>query len=156
MGESAHEILPRLWLGNKQAAADVDWLAEKGITAVFNCTKTLPYAPTIQRRYRVPVDDNLEPEEIANMYAWAPEILYKLHREYRSGATILVHCHAGMQRSAAVVAMYLILTQGMTADEAMAFIKAKRSIAFFPSANFEKAIRGWETAWRKSRTEAKN
>jgi protein-tyrosine phosphatase len=97
------------------------------------------------------VDDNLEPEEIGNLYAWAPETLYKLHREYRVGNTILVHCHAGMQRSAAVVAMYLILTQGMTADEAMAFIKSKRPIAFFPSANFEKAIRGWETTWRKSR-----
>jgi hypothetical protein len=140
----AHEIVPRLWLGNKTAASDGDWIREKGIDVVFNCTKDFPFHPGIPRRYRVPVHDNLQPEEIKNMEDWAPEIMYKLIAEYKRGNTVLVHCHAGMQRSAAVVAMFLITTQGMTADEAMEFIRSKRAVAFFPYANFEKAIRGWE------------
>jgi protein-tyrosine phosphatase len=153
---SADEVVPRLWLGNKQAAADVDWLQQHDITAVFNCTKTLPFAENIRRMYRVPVDDNLEPAEIANMGAWAAETQVKLIREYNAGRSILVHCHAGMQRSAAVVAMFLICMHGMSADEAMAFVKSKRSVAFFPSANFEAAIRKWEADLGKYRGSQQN
>jgi protein tyrosine/serine phosphatase len=145
---AAHEIVPRLWLGNKDAAADTQWLQSRKITVVFNCTKTLPFVPVIPKQYRVPVDDNLEPEEIRNMYEWAAETQAKLVREYKTGANILVHCHAGMQRSAAVVAMFLITVYGMTADQAMTTIRAKRAIAFFPAANFEKAIRRWEVDMR--------
>ena len=147
----ADEIVPRLWLGNKHAANE-EWLKQHGVTVVFNCTKTLPFAESIRRMYRVPVDDNLEPEEIANMRTWAAETQVKLVREYKAGRTILVHCHAGMQRSAAVVAMFLISMYGMTADEAMAYIKSKRSIAFHPAANFEEAIRHWETELGKHRS----
>jgi len=149
--EPAHEILPRLWLGNKFAAANTDWLREHDIQTVFNCTKTLPFDPSIRIRFRVPVDDNLEPVEIQNMALWAAETQIKLLRAYRGGHGILVHCHAGMQRSAAVVAMFLITTQGKTADEAMAFIRNKRAVAFFPSANFERAIREWDMAMRSAR-----
>jgi protein-tyrosine phosphatase len=54
-----------------------------------------------------------------------------------------------MQRSAASVAMYLIATKGMTTDEAIRFIRSKRSIAFTPAANFEKSIRGFEAAFSR-------
>lgn len=148
--DDAHTIVPRLWLGNKKAASDTTWLTGHHVEVVFNCTKTLPFDESIKHRYRVPVDDNLKPEEIANLHAWAPEIMVKLLREYKTGRTILVHCHAGMQRSAAVVAMFLMILGGMSADEAMAYIRERRPIAFFPSANFEKAIRGWEADIRGS------
>ncbi len=140
---NAHEILPRLWLGNRAASEDNDWLASKGIRTVFNCTKTLPFSPLAIHTYRVPVDDNLQAEEINNMRAWAPEAVLKLIREYKSGEAILVHCHAGMQRSAALVAMMLVAYKRMQPDEAMEFIREKRPIAFFPRANFERAIRGF-------------
>lgn len=151
MRQDAHEIIPRLWLGNKNAAADEAWLRDAGISVVFNCTKTLPFAPSIRRMYRLPVDDNLEPIEIANMHTWAAETQIKLVREYKAGHRILVHCHAGMQRSAAVVAMFLMSLYGMSADTAMEFIKSKRRIAFFPAANFEPAIRRWDADLTKHR-----
>lgn len=151
MKQNAHEIVPRLWLGNKKAAADEAWQRDAGITVVFNCTKTLPFAPSVRRMYRVPVDDNLEPTEIANLREWAAETQTKLVREYNAGRTILVHCHAGMQRSAAVVAMFLTTMYAMSPDDAMAFIKSKRAIAFFPAANFEPAIRQWATDLAKYR-----
>lgn len=141
---NAHEILPRLWLGNRAASEDNDWLASKGIRTVFNCTKTLPFSSVAVHKYRLPVDDNLQAEEINNMRAWAPEAVLKLIREYKNGSPILVHCHAGMQRSAALVAMMLIAQGRMSADEAMAYIREKRPVAFFPAANFERAIRGFE------------
>jgi protein-tyrosine phosphatase len=147
----AHEILPGLWLGNKVASEDSDWLREKGIDAVFNATKTLPFAPGIARQYRIPVDDNLEPEEIANMRAWAPEAVSKIMREFRAGNPVLVHCHAGMQRSAALVAMTLMVLKGFSADQAMRYVKDRRAVAFFPSANFKEAIYGFERDFAAAR-----
>lgn len=154
--EIANEIVPRLWLGNKHAAANESWLQQHNITVVFNCTKTLPFAESVRRMYRVPVDDNLEAEEIANLGSWAAETQVKLIREYKAGRTILVHCHAGMQRSAAVMAMFLITMYGMSADQAMDFVKSKRPVAFFPSANFERAIRQWDAEMAKHRSAQQN
>ena len=104
----AHVIAPRLWLGNRKAAADGEFLQKHNVTTVFNCTKTLPFHDGVLRKYRVPVDDNLEPAEIKNMETCAPEAVYKVIAEYNRGETILIHCQAGMQRSAALMAMVLI------------------------------------------------
>lgn len=143
-GNQADLIIPRLWLGNKGAAANADFLHKNNIKTVFNCTKTLPFHDNVIRKYRVPVDDNLEPVEIANMERWAPETVYKVLAEYNRGESILIHCHAGMQRSAAVMAMALIAMTQKPADEVMAYIRSKRPIAFFPEANFDASIRGFE------------
>lgn len=140
---NAHLVRPRLWLGNYNAATDTNFLTQNNINVIYNCTKNLSFAenaPSVKRRYRIPIDDNLEPEEIENLAKWSPEAVLLLVQEYRDGATILVHCAAGMQRSAATVAMFLIATEGMNPDQTIAAVKAKRAIAFFPHANFRKSI----------------
>jgi len=147
---NADQIIPNLWLGNLRAAQDETFLRNAGIQAVFNCTKDAPFHPSIRRRYRVPVDDNLQQEEIRNMELWSYEIVYKLINEYKQGRPILVHCHAGMQRSPAVVAMFLMVLYRMSLDQAKAFLKQRRPIVFFPSANFESAMRGFERSITKN------
>lgn len=150
---AADEIVPGLWLGNRTAALDREFHEAKKIRTVFNCTKDIPFEENIKRRYRVPVDDNLELEEIRNLELWSFETVYKIAAEMRraqkEGEAILVHCAAGMQRSAASVAMYLVAMYGMTTDQAIKYIQSKRPIAFRPGANFEASIRGFETAFNR-------
>lgn len=158
------EIIPRLWLGNVRASQDEDFMRRENIDVIFNCTKDLPFLDqkgryssrtkdlpflneerrSTMKQYRVPVDDNLEEEEIRNMELWSPEIAHKLLTQYNNGHTILVHCYAGMQRSAACVAMLLIALKHMTAQEAMKYIKERRPVAFQPRANFGRAIHSFE------------
>ena len=147
--ENADEVLPGLWLGNRYAALDQSWINQKGIKSVFNCTKDIPFLPTVQRRYRVPVDDNLQPDEIRNLELWAYEIVYKMAREYQTGQPVLVHCAAGMQRSAASIALFLIATRNMNPQEAIQFIRSKRRIAFFPTANFRPALEGFYKSYQR-------
>lgn len=149
VGENAHEIIPRLWLGNFKASQDEQFLKRVGIESVFNCTKDLPFHPSIRRRYRVPVDDNLQEPEIRNLELWSYEIVYKLNNEYKQGHPILVHCAAGMQRSPAVIAMFLIAFAGMTHEQAIQYIQSRRPIAFFMNANFLPAIKGFEESLEK-------
>jgi protein-tyrosine phosphatase len=150
---AADEVIPGLWLGNRAAATDQNFSKEKNIRAVFNCSKDIPFNPTILRQYRVPVDDSRQEPDIGNLEKWSFEIVYKISHEMRrakaEGSAVLVHCAAGMQRSAASVAMYLIAVENITADQAISFIQSKRPIAFRPEANFEKSIRGFEVAFNR-------
>jgi dual specificity phosphatase 12 len=146
---AADEIIPGLWLGSRYAALDQKWLGEKNIKSVFNCTKDIPYVETIQRKYRVPVDDNLQPVEIRNLGFWSYEVVFKMIREYQTGQPMLVHCAAGMQRSAACVAMFLIATKGLTPDEAVKYIQDRRPIAFRPFVNFKDSIQHFYDTYQK-------
>ena len=145
----ADEILPRLWLGNVRASEDEDFIRRENIQVVFNCTKDLPFSHLIRTQYRVPVHDNLQEDEIRNLTLWSTEIAYKLMTEYNKGKPILVHCMAGMQRSAASVAFLLIALKRMHAQEAMDYIRERRPIAFTPSANFGPAIHYFDREWHQ-------
>jgi rhodanese-related sulfurtransferase len=150
MSEHAHEIVRGLWLGNRFASQDLEFLNGNKITCVFNCTKDLPFHSSMTRRYRVPVDDNLQKVEINNLARWAPEIVFKIIHELKQGNNVLVHCAAGMQRSAAAVAMTLIAAFRMPKDHAMRYIRTKRPVAFFPAANFDAAIEAFETQFKNA------
>ena len=150
---NADQIIPNVWLGNLKAAHDEQFLKNAGIQVVFNCTKDAPFHSSIRRRYRVPVDDNLQEQEIRNLELWSYEIVYKILGEYKEGRPILIHCHAGMQRSPAVTAMFLMTLYHMGVDQVKAYIKQKRPIAFFPLANFEKSMRGFERSLTKNQFE---
>lgn len=136
----AHEIVPGIWLGDRNAAKDSKWLKENNITVVFNATKDLPFATCIKKQYRIPIDDNLQSIEIRNMTLWSQEAVYKVLEEHNNGNTVLIHCFAGMQRSAAIVGMYLIATRGMTWQQAITYIQHIRSIAFRPNPNFKDSL----------------
>lgn len=142
---NADLIIPRLWIGNYKAAADRNFLQANNITVVFNCTKTLPFEESVPYRYRIAVDDNLEPTEIQFMIDSAEDIAYNMLREYKLGRGILVHCHAGMQRSCAATAIFLMLLRQTKPYATMNFIKSKRQIAFHGGANFGPAIYAFNT-----------
>jgi hypothetical protein len=145
VANNADLIIPRLWIGNYKAAADREFLHVNNITVVFNCTKNLPFEESVPYRYRIAVDDNLEPTEIQFMIDSAEDIAYNMLREYKLGRGILVHCHAGMQRSCAATAIFLMLLNQTKAYPTMEFIKTKRPIAFHGGANFAPAIYAFNT-----------
>jgi hypothetical protein len=142
--EDADEIIPGVWIGGWEVALNADWLRKHRIQTVFNCTKTVPFHATIPNQYRVPVDDNLQPAEIKNMELWAPEIALKILREFKAGHPMLIHCHAGMQRSTTACAFFLMVLTGRPLIQVMYLIQSRRKVAFRPVANFAIALRGFE------------
>jgi rhodanese-related sulfurtransferase len=146
---AASEIIPgRLWLGGIRAALDETFLTKEKITVIFNCSKDIPFIQLPQEMtcYRVPVDDNLQDEEIDNMQKWSPEIVYKLLKEYHEDKNILIHCAAGMQRSAAACIMFLMTLWKQPQQPVFVFMRERRSIVFQPGMNFKKAI-DWYEGW---------
>jgi hypothetical protein len=147
---NADLIMPRLWLGNFEASQDIMFLKTNQISVVFNCTKDLPFQLAVKTTmYRVPVHDNLDPVEIRNLSLWSYEVVHKVMTEYKAGKHILIHCAAGMQRSAAVMAMFMIAHYRTHFMDVAMHIKKRRPIAFYPSANFGPAIREFDDTFHR-------
>ena len=109
-----------LWLGNYKSALDPLFLKENDISVIINCSADLPYVYDIVdpanhgldklETFRIPVYDSLLDHDIYIMEQYyhtvLPFILKKLLTEHKN---ILIHCHAGAQRSASVVAAVLFV-----------------------------------------------
>lgn len=109
-----------LWLGNYKSALDPVFLKDNNISVVINCSADLPYVYDILdpakhglnklETFRIPVYDSLLDHDIYIMEQYyhtvLPFILRKLLKEHKN---VLIHCHAGAQRSASVVAAVLFV-----------------------------------------------
>jgi dual specificity phosphatase 12 len=109
---SVDQIIPRLWLGNYQAALDIDFLSKNKINLVINCTPNIPFVSNSNIRgietFRIPVYDSLLEKDIILMEQYFKIIIPLLLRKYTiEKKNILIHCHAGKQRSAIVTAALL-------------------------------------------------
>ncbi len=129
---SYDEIVKKLYVGSASA------LIHKGMFAlIVNCTKNLIGA---RDSIRIPIDDN--ESECDNLLKQLLEtnVLERMNDALSKGQTVLVHCYAGIQRSCAVCACYLIRYHQMTPESAIAFIKSKREVAFDDAPTFLNAI----------------
>lgn len=140
----------QLFLGNYQAAKNSSFFEKKNITAVLNCTKDLPnyFRNDKKMEYmRIPVDDSLKKVDIDKMVKFFPVAVSFIHKmvvlEKRN---ILVHCFAGRQRSAIIVACYLVVTKGLNPGEACKYVMEKRPEAFHYglSLNFDKSLKTFD------------
>jgi len=139
--QNATEILPRLWLGNMEASQDQAFLRKNQITVIINCTKDLPFLPLSGiYKYRVPVNDDLQKTEINAMVGWLDKILPIIHHHYQQGRAILIHCFAGMQRSAIVTYSFLYAYYLRDPKATYNFIRSKRPIVFRPFINFKSSF----------------
>lgn len=140
----AREIEPGLWIGSAADAAGLSSLVrDRAIGLIVNCTATIPRSFPDIAFVRVPVNDDVADNDI--MLAHLPAAVREIATARRAGRTVLVHCYAGISRSATVVAAYLMKTHGISVDEAIARVRAGKPETFQPKVNFEDALRRFAT-----------
>lgn len=156
MHNNYDKIIDRLWLGNIYAAHDAKFFENNGISVVINCTKDIPFIelPGL-KKHRVPVHDNLEEDEISSMKKNLSEILPIIDHHYKRGRSILIHCHAGIQRAATVTVVYLSVYHFNNIFKAYTHVKGKRPRIFTPGVNFKRAIAEYITDHNKQVNEKK-
>jgi protein-tyrosine phosphatase len=129
-----HIILSHLYIGN------IDSLKSSSLFRyIVNCTRHIPSIPTIETT-RIAIHDDYNESATLLKEIESTHVLERIHSSRMKGQNVLVHCHAGMQRSCAVVAMYLIKYHCMSPEEVFRFLPTKRPIAFLPEPTFRKAI----------------
>ena len=130
-----NEIIPGLFIGNMHGARDPNFFKAYLIGAVLNCTPTLPNyfsSPKGAVEYmRINVDDSLKQQDFNKMFKYFPSGVSFIYKNLDlEGKRVLVNCHAGMQRSAAMVVAYLMYIHGMSLRKAIDLVVSKRAIAF--------------------------
>ena len=138
---NAHLIKDNIWLGNRYSALDNNFLRENKIRVIINCSKNLEFIDNDSIiKIRVPIDDDLRTKSNQDMFKEYIKIIPKLKKFIRKNENILIHCRAGMQRSASVIAAYLINKYGYSVQDSINFIQSKRNVAFRPGPNFNIAL----------------
>lgn len=116
------EICERVWLGDCEDANHVTNLVRNGISATLNVAYDITTRPTTcVKRLKVGlVDDFNDQSDLINI---AVDVLHNL---VASDECVLVHCAAGVSRSAYVIARYLKMKEGISMDEAYKVLLAKK------------------------------
>lgn len=125
------EIIPEfLYLGNVDGAADIENLKRLGIKYVLNMTSesksTCDYNPPagLFECLRISIDDSPN-VRISDYFNTTHKFINKARSE---GVGVLVHCYAGVSRSASIVISYLMKTQGLSFNDARIIVRNLRPI----------------------------
>lgn len=113
------QIEPFLFLGGYRAVRRPDWLAEDGITHVLNVRESCRFdlAERVKLLHR-PLSD----EGLSSLKEALEECCAFIEEARTNGGACLVHCHAGVNRSASIVLAYLMLRTGRNFREAFELV----------------------------------
>lgn len=140
-----NEIIPdRLYLGSHLHGESLEVVENLRITHIVNATKSITNRFQDRLQYcRVVVEDN-EAEMICYHFNKAFRFMDVALGESQE-ARILVHCAQGISRSATIVIMYLMRTEGLTYEHALALVQRHRDIVQ-PNPGFVSQLKEFEHA----------
>lgn len=131
-----NEVYPNVYLGDAPTALCTSVLKSIGITHVLNAAQgrekncgqvnTAPgfYLQSGIKFLGVPAFDNI----VFRIYPYFDEAAQFIEEALKSKGKVLVHCRAGISRSATLVCAFLMIKRGMTAQEAVRTVRKHREI----------------------------
>ncbi|XP_067845063.1 dual specificity protein phosphatase 10 isoform X2 [Heptranchias perlo] len=125
---------PLVLKGNEQDAQDIEKMQRMNIGYIINVTTHLPlyhYEKGIFHYKRLPATDSNK----QNLRQYFEEAFEFIEEAHQCGKGLLIHCQAGVSRSATIVIAYLMKHTRMTMTDAYKFVKGKRPI-ISPNLNF--------------------
>ncbi|WIA10001.1 hypothetical protein OEZ85_010213 [Tetradesmus obliquus] len=133
-------IKQQLFLSSLRSEACSGVLDAHGITHILQVGSELrPSHPSKYTYLSLPVYDMVEQDIIACF----PAAFEFIDRAIASGGVVLVHCQAGVSRSASIVIGYCMWKDGLSVDAATAAVQRARS-CIWPNAGFKCQLRAFE------------
>ncbi|CAM9797640.1 unnamed protein product [Chrysoparadoxa australica] len=153
------KVLPYLYIGSKAHAKQKGTLKDLGIKRILNVTPdrtTDPVAgcPNFFEKdssftyMRVPIFDHRGENIIVHL----EKCIAFIDRGKHHGS-VLVHCNKGVSRSSSMVLSYLMKKRGLGLEEALSYLKSRRSVVM-PQEAFMEQLRRYEQELSKERAEA--
>jgi len=144
---NANEIIPGLFVGNMHSTRDPHFFKTNKIGAVLNMTPEVQHYFTSKtgdiEYMRLNVNDSLKQEDFNKMFKYFPSGISFIYKNLNiEGKNVLINCHAGMQRSAAMAVAYMMLIYKKPLKKSIDLVIQKRPIAFSygRSVNFMPAL----------------
>lgn len=144
------EIIPDLWLGNKETIENYLFLKEKKVDCMINVTRDLGFNERYKNceTIRIPVDNNFEEgmlEDNIAMYKYLEEIVTIIHKRLNKNKVVLVYCVDGKQRSATIIAGYIIKYGKVGMKQSIEYMRTKEVECFRPNINFAMTLKKFES-----------
>uniref|UniRef100_A0AAY5EHJ6 protein-tyrosine-phosphatase n=1 Tax=Electrophorus electricus TaxID=8005 RepID=A0AAY5EHJ6_ELEEL len=126
-------ILPHLYLGSQKDVLNKELMIQNGITYVLNASNTCPKPDFISENHflRIPVNDSY----CEKLLPWLEKTNEFIDKAKVSNCRVIVHCLAGISRSATIAIAYIMKTMGLSSDDAYRFVKDRRP-SISPNFNF--------------------
>eukprot|EP00043_Microstomoeca_roanoka_P014945 m.148955 g.148955 ORF g.148955 m.148955 type:complete len:512 (-) comp16148_c0_seq3:417-1952(-) len=143
-------VRPFLFIGARRDASDKNLLEKHGITCILNVTKDCEnYFETdsVYEYLQIPILDTWN----QRLQEYFPVVFSFIDAARHAGKKVLVHCQAGVSRSAAMVIGYLMYSEQMTLDEAHQAVRLQRDI-ISPNLDFMGELKEYEVTLQRSCT----
>eukprot|EP01012_Entosiphon_sulcatum_P034289 TRINITY_DN4346_c0_g1_i1.p1 TRINITY_DN4346_c0_g1~~TRINITY_DN4346_c0_g1_i1.p1 ORF type:complete len:361 (+),score=103.12 TRINITY_DN4346_c0_g1_i1:214-1296(+) len=128
-----------LFLGSLRSVQNASVYGHLGITHVVTCGKNMHIAlEKDMRQLELDLDDE-DSEDVASLF----ESVIKFVDEGLSTGSVIIHCFAGVSRSATMTTMYLMQRLRRPVDEILALVKASRP-AINPNPGFMRQLLEYE------------
>jgi predicted protein tyrosine phosphatase len=144
---SADRVDSHVFIGGYLAAADGHLVRQAGITRIVQLVAA-PRIPGVQY-LAVPVEDSPE----ADIRAAAAAAVSFIQDGIRANERVLVHCQAGISRSATVVLLHLMVNRGHSLATALVQLRLARPF-ISPNPGFMKHLRATDARLRRLRADA--
>ena len=149
--DNLFKVCDNLYLSDQEAALNHQLCKTLQFKLVVNCTNHTPYIKPRNPNttyIKVAVEDNCRQKEVTKLISYLPYIVEVMHGVLSQNNVVLVHCRLGRQRSATVVAAYLMWERCITMTDAIKHIQRLNPTAFQPEANFKRSLEMFEVHLR--------
>lgn len=142
-------ISEHIYLGDRYAAFNKDWLLSNNVTHIVNMAAVTCqcYFPGTFKYLSISILDTVS-QDISQFFEACTKYINKA---VNGGGRVLVHCEAGRSRSATIVLQYMVTEYKLTLKAAYKRVKKARpivmpNITFFSQLRkFERQLRGIES-----------
>lgn len=137
-------VAPNLYVGNEEAAASLPELLSAGVTHILNCTN-LRYshagaAPPFEVMQLGLLDNS---SDLPRMHSALTSGVEFIASALDNGGTVLVHCRAGISRSATLAIAYLVRATQQPVDVVFEKVRVARP-SVDPNLGYILALHEWE------------
>jgi protein tyrosine phosphatase (PTP) superfamily phosphohydrolase (DUF442 family) len=141
------QIIDQLYVAAWPTGEDYDVLKELGVRLVIN----MDWVPVDEKLDEPPlsvlalteIDTPLTPMSMENIWKG----VNRAQEVFDEGDRVMVYCKGGVHRSVAM-ACCILLSQGYSAEEAMALVKERRPVADPYTEHFKARILKFEDEWK--------
>ena len=135
-------IIPNLYLGNIKSASNLNFLQDKKIEAIVNCTEKEEFSEYFndKLKFRLTINDSKNTDNINKFKEEIINSINFIDTCINENKCVYVHCYWGLMRSATVVAAFLMKKYNINHKEAIKIIKNQRPSAIASYYNFNEVL----------------
>ena len=119
------EIISGLWISNIDCFFDNNFLKDNNISILINCTVNYGFPDLNIKKLRIPLTNNLTPEEDIVLLKKNKGKVIDYIYENINFSNILIYCYDGLLISPLIVSLFLIDKGGISKDNIRSILKSK-------------------------------